>query len=52
VGDLLAVYSEGNGEILRNPRGQHKDMEELVKAEVLGIPTWFFQGIEDRTHRI
>jgi hypothetical protein len=37
VGDLLAVYSEGDGEILGNPRCQHEDMEELVKAEVLGV---------------
>jgi hypothetical protein len=37
VGDLLAVYCEGDGEILGNPRGEHKDMEELVEAKVFGV---------------
>jgi len=37
---------------LRDPGGQHEDVKELMEAEIFGIGSGLFEGVEDRTYRV
>lgn len=44
------VNSETDGEVLRDPGGEHKDVEELMEAEVFGGATRALERVEDRAN--
>ena len=41
------IYGEADGEILGDPGGEHKDMKELMEAEVFSGWPRTLQGVED-----
>jgi hypothetical protein len=46
---LVAINRHRDGDVLRYPRCQNKDMKEFVKAKVLCIPAGLFKRIKNCT---